>query len=236
MKHLKALKNSPIFRNWTILALLLFAIFGFSSCDNAPVACFTVDHALIDLNEEVEFLNCTEPLAQSYEWSFDDGSTSTDFSPKHRFKNEGQFLVALKAKAKVSTNDDALSIVMKVGQRLLGDITINSIPSLNTSGSTWDPSDGPDVKVLIKDGNSLLYQTQTLQNSTLQFPLTIPIGASVTLIPPRTLTFEVVDEDGLNNELMTSFEIDLAEFIPNTAKTVTLNKNSNALTFNYTLR
>ncbi len=237
MKNPSKRFTTKIQRSLQGFLVIMMTAFVFAGCEEAPVACFTVDGSLIDLNEEVTFTNCTEPIAKSYEWSFDDGTTSTEVSPKHTFTSEGQFLVALTAKAKVSANDDNLSIVMKVGQRIISSITYKALPSVNTTGAPWDANDGPDIKVLVKQGSTLIYETGTIQDASSTYPITLNNTNQGLVLAPEALTFEVVDDDGANtHELMASFTMDMATMTPNSDKSISLTQGNNEIEIVYTLR
>lgn len=213
----------------------LSSILLFSACDTAPEACFTVDHTLVDLNEAVQFDDCTEPLPQSYVWNFDDGSTSNEANPIHAFSAEGQYLVSLTAKAKSEINDDAVSTVIKVGQRLLQSIQIVSLPATQTNGLPWDSGDAPDLGLSIRSGGVLLYDfapivdCSTFSSMTLSFPGT-------DLLPPQATTFEFYDDDAGSRQSMASFSVDLNTFVPEASKTIHLGASPAEIIIQYSLR
>ena len=88
MKKLKYIKNS---------FLLLMSVFVLHSCkknDNVAVkdVVFTVNINSYD----VTFTNVTTD-AKSFNWTFGDGTTSTETSPIHTYKNKGKYVATLSA-------------------------------------------------------------------------------------------------------------------------------------------
>ncbi len=75
---------------------LLLTIIGLASCAR-PIANFTIQGADRTAPAEIQFENDSKN-AETYEWDFGDGKTSTDSTPSHRFGSSGNYLVVLKAK------------------------------------------------------------------------------------------------------------------------------------------
>ena len=67
-----------------------------ASCGK-PIADFTYSGADKPAPADVEFKNNSQK-AESYEWDFGDGKTSTEASPKHDYSSSGNYTVILKAK------------------------------------------------------------------------------------------------------------------------------------------
>lgn len=87
-----------------------------------PVVSFTA--AQLCQNDSTQFSNTSsiKKGGVTYEWDFDDGTLSTDSSPKHRFATAGNYKVALKL-----TSDSGFSTT------LVKNITIDPIPTANFS-------------------------------------------------------------------------------------------------------
>ncbi len=60
----------------------------------APVAAFTVQNDNCTVTCEISFTNQSQN-AQSYQWDFGDGGTSTEAAPKHKYTKGGSFTVKL---------------------------------------------------------------------------------------------------------------------------------------------
>ncbi|MFN8394925.1 MAG: PKD domain-containing protein [Bacteroidia bacterium] len=218
--------------------LLLVGLAGiFTGCEEAPEPCFTIDANLVDVNTDVLFSNCTEPLGQSYTWTFDDGTTSTEFSPTHRFTAERQYVVALSAKGKTTKSTRAFETLITAGQRILSIAQIESLPSTNTSGGAWDAGDNPDIAVRFSKAGTTMYQSPTLNNAALSFPIAITTPASLVL-SPTTWTVTVLDIDSGSEEVMATFSQDLLSFEPSASEPLTLNlaAGNASMKLTYTLR
>ena len=77
-----------------LLGVLSLAL---SSCAVKPQANFTIPTQKIVAPAPVAFVNSSKN-AESYEWDFGDGGTSTDANPMHVYKHSGNYTVVLKAK------------------------------------------------------------------------------------------------------------------------------------------
>ena len=75
--------------------LLLLVIIGLASCAR-PIADFTIQGGDRTAPTAIQFENNSKN-AETYEWDFGDGRTSTDSTPSHRFGSSGNYLVVLKA-------------------------------------------------------------------------------------------------------------------------------------------
>ncbi|MCZ6520788.1 MAG: PKD domain-containing protein [Bacteroidetes bacterium] len=92
--------------------------------------------------------------ADSYQWNFGDGDSSTVVSPSHTYDEAGDYEVILTATTKDGQNTE-ISQVVSVGERVLSGYIINLFSFFNANGNTWDKpktneSDsvsGPDVLI-----------------------------------------------------------------------------------------
>ena len=79
------------------IALLSFAIFSCQEDDTVPPqsqAEFTASATEVKIGENIQFTN-TSQNATAYKWSFGDGTTSTQVSPKKSYQESNVFLVSL---------------------------------------------------------------------------------------------------------------------------------------------
>lgn len=86
----------------SILALV------FTGCASDPVANFAFTPADPIAGEDVFFENLSMD-AESFEWNFDDGTKTFDYSPAHRFLAGGTYVVELKAFGKRGGMDVAIA-------------------------------------------------------------------------------------------------------------------------------
>jgi PKD repeat protein len=219
------------------LAIGIVSMF-WSGCSEPPIACFTPSKTLVDVNEVISFENCSEPVGKSYRWDFGDGTTSTEVNPTHAYTPEGQYIVGLTAKAVSSVNDDVTKTLVIAGQRIYASATLNSLPATNPSGGPWDAADNPDIAVRFTVSGDFRMQTSTLTDVALVFPMNLPTPPPPMLVlSPVTWTVTVLDIDGPAEEVMATFTVNLATFVPTAAKTIVLEQGSAArLTVAYTLR
>ena len=86
---------------------LLTVILFFAGCGKddetttTPVACFTFTspETTVYVGDLLQFNNCSTG-AESYNWDFGDGSTSTEENPSHSFDNSKEYEVVLVAHGK----------------------------------------------------------------------------------------------------------------------------------------
>ncbi len=69
------------------------------SCTKTPQACFVTDKgsANTKVNEEIQFDASCSKDADSYSWSFGDGTSQTGYLTKHKYPNAGSYTVVLTA-------------------------------------------------------------------------------------------------------------------------------------------
>lgn len=104
-----------------------------------PVAAFTIQNDNCTVSCDISFQNQSQN-AQSYQWNFGDGGTSTDAAPKHTYTKAGTFTVKLTATGALSQTASATQTV-----------TIKSIPV-------------PVAAFLIQNDNCIAPCTVVLQN------------------------------------------------------------------------
>ncbi len=85
-------------RIFAILFLLVFTL----SCQKDPIACFNVSDTNPYVGDSVKFTNCSTG-ADSYQWDFDDGTTSGQESETHAYNSPGTYIVSLLAIADADT-------------------------------------------------------------------------------------------------------------------------------------
>ena len=78
-------------------AILTLLALQAASCAVKPVARFTVPPKKLVAPAEVEFTNAGLKEGTVYSWDFGDGTTSADPSPKHTYRQSGNYPVTLKA-------------------------------------------------------------------------------------------------------------------------------------------
>jgi PKD repeat protein len=81
-------------KNLLILSAILMLLA--SGCEKAPEAGFYVSSPVIEIYETIYFTN-TSSRADSYRWSFGDGTVSSDMNPVHSYDLPGTYLVTLEA-------------------------------------------------------------------------------------------------------------------------------------------
>jgi cyclophilin family peptidyl-prolyl cis-trans isomerase/chitodextrinase len=82
--------------NYTKLLIFSIAIILFAACAK-PIAQFQTPQQTYQAKTAIKFDNQSQK-AEAYEWDFGDGTTSTEATPTHSYKEAGTFTVVLKAK------------------------------------------------------------------------------------------------------------------------------------------
>ena len=94
--------------------ILLFALtFLLASCGKVPVAKFEPSTTTPNVGEEVNFENSTNSK-NSCEWEFGDGTTSTEWSPKHTYTTEGVYTAKLIATNKKGNSSSTKPVTITV--------------------------------------------------------------------------------------------------------------------------
>jgi PKD repeat protein len=202
-----------------------------AGCKEAPEACYTVTSNLVDVNTDVAFENCTEPVATSYTWDFADGTTSNAVNPVHRFTQEGQYLVSLDAKG----SENVHKTLITAGQRLLSLTEIQSLPALN-NGSPWDAGTNPDIAVRFSKGGTVAYQSPTQDDVAWTFPMAVQMPSTDLVLTPEDWTVTVLDMDGGTEEVMATFAVDFETVVPTGTLSIDLDTGASSLQITYTLR
>jgi len=100
-----------------LLAILL------TGCNNDPVANFAYSPANPVAGQKVNFENLSLD-ASSYEWHFDDGTMTFEYSPAHRFPSGGTYTVQLKAFGKRGGLDVAMATINVISIQPTADFVI----------------------------------------------------------------------------------------------------------------
>lgn len=112
----------------------ILLILIFSSCQDTPSACFSIDSESIEndgypkTGEKVKFKNCSEN-SDSYYWDFGDGETSSKQNPTHQYNEADFYTITCQATTnkKTSTSTSYLNIISLDGE-WIGYITVNNTP------------------------------------------------------------------------------------------------------------
>lgn len=100
---------------------LLFIAIVISSCQKKPEASFTFSPEDAKSGDQISFKNTTTD-ADSYEWDFGDGTTSTEENPTHTYDSPGIYDVILTAytedKAKKDLSFQQIEIAMTTAMEL----------------------------------------------------------------------------------------------------------------------
>ncbi len=219
------------------LALLVLPLM-FTGCGEPPLACFSVPSKLVDQNAAVAFDNCSQFQQDGYLWDFGDGATSSVVNPTHKFISQGEFLVSLTSLGKNADNNDVITDIIRVGDRVLNTINITNLPATNPAGGEWDAAgDGPDVKVLFVDGetNTVAYTSSLNADVTLPATLVFQESAANVDLAPQDWDIIIVDDDAGTLDTMATFSIDLATWEPSDNQTIGFSATDVAMDILYTL-
>src|SRR5690349_21684763 len=98
--------------------ITLFLVFAtVLSCKDDDVvkpqaaATFTADKSTAQVDESIQFTNTSEN-ATAFKWSFGDGTTSKEVSPKKSFQSSGVYLVSLVSTGEGGSTISNLSITV----------------------------------------------------------------------------------------------------------------------------
>ncbi len=95
-----------------IILLLVSIPLLLISCSRDPFSDFTVSASNVGIGENIYFTNRSID-AESFEWNFGDGYTSSSFNASHYYDIDGIYTVSLKAyfKGEVSTSYMTISVI-----------------------------------------------------------------------------------------------------------------------------
>lgn len=119
----------------------------------SPVANFSFNPSSGNAPCEVTFYNYSTN-ATSYFWDFGNGKTSTLTSPTVVYNSAGTYLINLTAtNNNGQTNKMTKSIVIsaKPTKIQVNSLVLTTYPEVNSSGSSWDISSGPDIYFNLTD-------------------------------------------------------------------------------------
>ena len=94
----------------TILMAIAAIIFG--SCAKEPTSLFTVDKTEIYVGDVVSFTNQSSD-ADTYQWDFGDGKTSSEVNPIHSYESAGTYTVTLIASTKKNSSSYNMTLTVK---------------------------------------------------------------------------------------------------------------------------
>jgi PKD repeat protein len=128
--------------------LNLIILLALASCQKTPTASFTTSSTTPKTGEIVSFNNTSEN-AESFNWNFGDGGTSTQENPNHTYANVGNYSVSLEVLSKNGKQKDIATIAISVNQN----ITILA-PVANFSYSPSSPGVGSQILFSDESTNS----------------------------------------------------------------------------------
>ena len=194
-----------------------------------PIAEFIVSKTDICQEESIYF-HPTENESCSYYWDFNDGSSSSDSSPNHVFKNSGEFRVTLTTTNAINLQTVTDAVMITVNETPQADfqfekqvedgtpkILFNSNNSFN-SINEWDFGDGHSstlvnpVHKFHKKGTYLISLKQTNEyNCSSSTTKPLEIKENFNLYAPNSFT---PDGDGINDSFIPeSLKLMNVEFI-----------------------
>ncbi len=140
-------------------------------------AVFSQDRNVVELNEVVTFSNASLN-ATRYEWDFGNGQTSTAANVTVSYPKPGTYTVSL-----ISYNNQNIAsttnTTVKVGERYLTGIKVNSINFSKKFGGAWDVNDGPDLILWFGESSRFVYNNN------------LDLGADYTpAMLPKSISFE----------------------------------------------
>ena len=147
-----------------------------TNCETAiqiPVANFSFSGGNCLAPCSVNF-NDLSSNATSYSWDFGDGNSSGAQNPSHTYLQGGIYNVSLEA-----TNAGGSDIIVKVvtivapTKCIIERVTLTEMPFVNSSGVSWDSSNGPDVYFEINNVSFYSFYTSITFNNIV--PSDIPI-------------------------------------------------------------
>jgi len=138
--------------------MLIAVVMVISSCQKTPEACISSSASTANVNESITFTNCSIE-SDHYEWTFGDGSSSSEESPSHIYTTSGTYTVTLTAFSKngKKTNEATTSVTINGAKTI-------TVSGEITSNTTWS-SDNQYVLsgfVYVVDGVTLTIQAGTI--------------------------------------------------------------------------
>ena len=220
---MKNLKASPL------LPIGLLLIFVLSSCglfrQKEPNANFTVINSGCEAPCTVMFTN-TSDNADTYEWDFGDGQTSSISSPEHYYETPGTYTITLTAfnESGSSTVSTPINItgdpVNPYYTFVLDRIDINAFPTMNGS-QAWDPnesgsSQNPDIFYQVEDVTGAIFGTSPTNSNVSTTSLPSVFYFPTTQLTQRTVLHRLkfYDEDFNANELIGTVEFTPEDYPP----------------------
>ncbi len=134
--------STPIVTSAKVLYFRFYASFnsnpGFqlswtTDSTTAPSAAFTASDTVIPFNTSVDFTNLSSSQDEM-EWDFDDGITSSKFSPSHVFSAAGSHLVQLKASNCQGSDSTTKTIIVE--ERPVFDVSPDSVQLVASCGDS----------------------------------------------------------------------------------------------------
>lgn len=129
------------------------------SCKPKPQAHFSSSNTFENprINERIEFYNESED-ANSYEWDFGDGNTSTLKDPVHTYIEPGVYNISLLA---YSLNKRKRNLFIRTytvrppipSKVFMTHIKVSEFPASRSNGESWNAGDGPNLTLGIFRGS-----------------------------------------------------------------------------------
>lgn len=95
-----------------IAILMAIAAIILGSCAKEPTSLFTVDKTEVYVGDVVSFTNQSSD-ADTYQWDFGDGKTSSEVNPIHSYESAGTYTVTLIASTKKNSSSYNMTLTVK---------------------------------------------------------------------------------------------------------------------------
>jgi len=192
-------------KNLTILFMVIISItLGCTTDSTKPKSETKADFAFkvvtLAPNGLVEFID-KSTNAKNLSWDFGDGETETGTDPIHNYAKAGTYKVTLTATNGSKTSSISKDVVMKGGdyqQVFVKGVTIKKIPSTDSNGDPWDPSNGPDLYVILEPygQNYVLSTILNVFEDVTSYPIKWNLSPSVNIQDLfEDYTLYVIDQD-----------------------------------------
>lgn len=147
-----------------LLIVALVALAALSGCKKDPTAAFNASNSNPKVFETVDFVSNSEDY-ETLKWFFGDGSTGTGPNVSYSYQYPGTYTVKLEAiNGNKSDMFESKIEVTSYSKLKINSIEVLQFPSVNSNGSGWDFTDGPDIFTTISSATTVFYSTSYVSN------------------------------------------------------------------------
>lgn len=208
-----------------------------TTTEATPIASFSYSPTIVREGQKIGFTNTSTDYDHCI-WDFGDNTAQVNTPNPLKIFTSGVWTVKLtcysKTGSKLNSTTKTVNVLAAYTKLYVASYTVNQISFLNSSSVSWDTSSGPDIYLNVYDNSTSasLFTTGHV-NDVVQSAIPYTTDFKLTFLTlTKSYTIYMYDWDGIADDLMSSFNFKISDYIPTYPSTIVLTNGSFKITLN----